>query len=302
MIFITHERSEGRTGHHFKDAITPLIVAEMFGFTYVYTEYKSLELFNLEESRLTRNHLPPGIRVHRIEGPHWLGISYDDLMTEFSNVQNQFRNEDCLVVLANSFRIQLFQLYQWYTNGQTTTNLYAHIVGLLRKNFQARNPRDANPAQPGRKMIAVHIRRGDVANPRKQRTPSSQHYAHSMEYYDDILKTLRNHFREHEPEILVFTEHLNAEDVVSYCSKYPDILLHQGGKPEFGEHFRRMVYSDILVVSNSSMSQMAGYICEGFKIYHPNDQYHGLPADEFIPVDELKQERSMEMLAKAFSV
>ena len=297
MIYITHERAEGRTGHHFKDAITPIIVAELFGFTYVYTEYKSLELLDLKEGRLSRNDLPHDIPIHRMEGPHWLGIRYEKLQTEFSNVKDQYRNQDCLVVLANSYRIQLFQLYEWFTSGLTPTNMYEQIVGLLRKNFRIRNPNNLS-MRSGLPLIAVHIRRGDLAKPLKQRTPSSQHYAHQMEYYDDILKKLRNHFQERKLEIHVFTERSNAEDVANYCREHPDIILHQGGKPEFADHFCRMVYADILVVSNSSMSQMAGYLSEGIKIYHPNDQYHSLPAEEFIPVQDLMQEQSIQKLAK----
>jgi hypothetical protein len=289
MIFITHEKSGGRAGHQFKDAITPLIIAEIFGFTFVYTRYPSLEFFNLAEGSLSRPDLPAGLSVHRMEGPHWYGISYDALVSQFESLQDATGSNDCLVVLANSFRVQLFQLWEWYASGLMKVNFYPHVIGILRSKFQKRNPRPGY-AEPGNSLkIAVHIRRGDLAKPRKRRTPSSQHYAHGMDFYDDILKKLKTLFREKEFHVHIFTEHRNSEDVVAYCKEHRDIILHQGAKEEFANDFTEMVYSDVLVVSNSSMSQMAGYLSEGLKIYYPNDQYHSLPSDEFIPIADLDE-------------
>ena len=298
MIFITHEKSIGRSGHQFKDAISPLIIAEIFGFSFVYNEYKSIEPFNLGEGRLSRADLPQDIPVHIIEGPYWRGVPYEKLMSEFSNLSVQYQNEgDCLLVLKNCFRVQLFQAYTWYSDGQLRDNVYESVVTTLRKNFRLRNPKETIHRNENKTTIAVHIRRGDVAV-HKGRAPSSQHYAHSMEYYDGILKKLKSYLSEQVLDICVYTEHKSADDVVAYCKDAAGIVLHQGGKIEFVDHFREMVYSDILVVSNSSMSQMAGYLSEGLKIFHPNDQYHSLPEDEFIPFNELDDDRMSKFLVR----
>ena len=297
MIFITHEKSIGRSGHQFKDAVTPLIIAEIFGFDFVCNEYKSIEPFNLGEGRLTRNDLPQDIPVHIIEGPYWRGAPYEKLISEFGNLSDQYHDrEGCLVVLKNSFRVQLFQAYTWYREGQLKDNVYERVVSTLRNNFRIRNPQQTVNGNDNKTTIAVHIRRGDVAE-HKGRVPSSQHYAHSMEYYDEILQKLRSYLSERELDIHIYTEYKSADDVVAYSKKTPDVVLHQGGKVEFADHFREMVYSDILVVSNSSMSQMAGYLSEGLKIFHPNDQYHSLPEEEFIPVNDLDKGRMSKFLA-----
>jgi hypothetical protein len=295
MIFITHEKSIGRAGHQFKDAVTPLIIAEIFGFVFVYTDYKAIAPFNLGHGRLSRNNLPDGIPVHIVEGPFWKGVPYEKLMAEFSDLETQHQNQDCLVVLKNSFRVQLFQTYSWYRKGRLRDNIFDRVINTLRENFRIRNPQDLSAFNRDKTSIAVHIRRGDVAN-RKDRIPSSQHYAHDMDYYDSILTQLKSSLDDRELDIRIYTEHVSAEDVVAYCKESPDIALHQGGKAEFTDHFQKMVYSDILVVSNSSMSQMAGYLSRGLKIFHPNDQYHSLPEDEFVPVDELEKERILKYL------
>lgn len=295
MIFITHEKSIGRAGHQFKDALTPLIIAEIFGFTYVYPEYPVLEVFNLGEGALRRTGLREEIQIAEIQGPHWKGVPFDTLMSDFSNLILQHKDADCLILLTNSYRVQLFQAYEWYQKGQLVNNVYDRVVHKLRSNFELRNPPDTNSAGHHQIKIAVHIRRGDVAD-RKGRVPTSQHYAHGMEYYDRILDQLKSHLRHRELDIRIFTERLHAEDVVAYCEKSPGISLQQGGKNEFADHFKQMVYSDILVVSNSSMSQMAGYLSEGLKIYHPNDQYRDLPEDTFIPVDELTESRVVKFI------
>ena len=303
MIYITHEKSIGRAGHQFKDAVTPLIIAEIFGFSFVYTGYKTIEFFNLGEGRFTRDDLPQDIPVHTVEGPYWRGVPYDKLISEFGNLSGQYGNQgDCLVVLKNSFRVQLFQAYTWHRDGQLRDNVYERVVTTLRKNFRIRNPQRPTTHENKTKItVAVHVRRGDVAE-HKGRVPSSQHYAHSMDYYDEILKKLKNNFGERKLDIRIYTEHKSADDVVAYCQETPDVVLHQGGKVEFADHFREMVYSDILVVSNSSMSQMAGYLSEGLKIFHPNDQYHSLPEDEFIPFNELDADRMSKFLATRISI
>ena len=295
LIYITHEKSTGRAGHQYKDAITPLILAEMFGFTYVCTEYKSLELFNLGYGFQSRNELPENIKIIRLEGPYWYGIPYEQLVTTVADIRQQNSSQDLLIVLMNSFRVQLFQLNHWYLEGKLPENYFQRVVRLLRKQFQARNPRPQNRASD-QLVVAVHIRRGDVVNSLKNRVPSSQHYAHSVDYYDAILKTLLETMPGQKMQVHVYTELLNAEDIVAYCRASPEIQLHQGGKREFGNHFSEMVYSDILVVSNSSMSQMAGYLSEGVKIYFPNDQYFNLPEEEFISFSDLDKKEIRERL------
>jgi hypothetical protein len=118
-----------------------------------------------------------------------------------------------------------------------------------------------------------------------------------MEYYDEILRKLKSFLSPRKLETRIFTEFSFADDVVAYCQQTSDVTLHQGGKLEFADHFRQMVYSDILVVSNSSMSQMAGYLSNGLKIFHPNDQYHSLPENEFIPDTELDKARVQTYLS-----
>jgi hypothetical protein len=296
MIYITHEKSIGRSGHQFKDAITPLILAEMFGFTFLYNGYRSIEVFNLGEGRLSRDSLPSDISVHTVEGPHWQGASYENVLSEFSNLHAQYENQDCLVVLKNAYRVQLFQLYTWQRNGQLAGHVYERVVDMLRKNYRLRNPPSVSDANRNRTTIAVHVRRGDVADT-KGRVPSSQHYAHGMEYYDSILKKLKDFLNDRHPEIRIFTELKSAEDVVAYCKESPDVVLYQGGKAEFADHFAQMVYSDILVVSNSSMSQVAGYLSEGLKIYHPNTHYHSLPEEEFIPFNQMNKARILQYMS-----
>ena len=293
MIYITHEKSIGRSGHQFKDAITPLIISEIFGFTFVPTIYSSIEVFNLAEGRLRRTDLPPDIPIHAINGPHWKGATYDTVVNDFSHLHDQYKNRDCLVILKNSYRVQLFQTHAWYRDGLLKANIYERVVNSLRKNFSARNPDTS--AGRDKILIVIHVRRGDVAE-HKGRKPSSQHYAHSMEYYDAIISDLKQHLLRRSHAIEILTEFSNVEDVIDYCSKRPGILLRQGGKAEFGDHFSRMVYSDILVVSNSSMSQMAGYLSKGLKIFHPNDQYQNLPAEEFIPFNEIQGDRLKKVL------
>lgn len=244
---------------------------------------------------MSRNDLPIDIPTHTIEGPYWCGIPFEELVSQFAGLSVQFQNEDHLVILTNSFRVHLFQTYQWYIQGQLKTNVYERVIRFLRGNFQSRNIPPAHEQNSIR--IAVHIRRGDLAKPKRHRTPSSQHYAHPVQYYDAILGQLRNLLHDHNLNIHVYTENVNADDVVEYCNNTSDVVLHQGGKNEFAEHFCEMVYSDILVISNSSMSQVAGYLCEGVKIYHPNDQYHSLPEDEFITVHDLAQKSITEKIS-----
>lgn len=281
---MTHEKAGGRQGHKFKDAVSALVVAELFGFTYVYPEYASLDFFNFSEDSILRRDLPLTIKEITIEGPYWQGVSYDQLCTTLNKVLDEDRREDQLLVLKNSYRVQLFQLHQWHENGLISKDLYSSITEKLRVLFRRRNSRNGLYYDPANINIAIHVRRGDIIR-KKNKTPLSQHYAFPIEVYDLLISQLRNCFKEYATDIHVYTELHNADDVAEHCRDKPHIKLHRGGREEFHQDFLHMVYSDVLVVSNSSMSQIAGYLSDGVKLYSPNKQYCGLPEDEFLTFD-----------------
>lgn len=113
---------------------------------------------------------------------------------------------------------------------------------------------------PGRRRVAVHVRRGDVSlsETTKRFTPNGA----ILRTVEGVVRGLEAHGFAHDVEI-----HSNgsAEELGEFVDRGYRIADVQGAI----ESFRRLVTADVLVMAKSTFSYVAGLAASGVVVYEP---------------------------------
>ena len=300
--YITEKACTGYTaykevgfGHQMKDQVTPIIIAEIMkdsNFKYANMYHRPLDIMGLEVDDVSVNDLPKDIPTRT-----WsqLGVTNGMPYKGMLKIIRERPEGDNLILLRKQCRIHLHQVWEWQQQGLIQHDAFNAVRIKLYNKFMKKSAKNfpiyLNPLY----NIGVHIRRGDIADPKfknlqkmgilKHDNPNKMHAVLSIDWYVKAIqlaiKTAALETGQYE--VHIFTESKFSEDVVNMAN-VNGYIIHINEK--FGSDFMNMIHCDALVMSNSGMSTLAGYLStKSKKYYHPNPHSPtSLPSDEYIQV------------------
>lgn len=274
--YITYDQYGGRTGHALKDILTCYTLASIMD-NIVVLPRKS---WNTLDSRLADRGIITGQNIINFdtdksqpmldkgdfskiitiqtdrEHSQWNGMSFDF----FSKLKKQIEDapRGSLIVLSGVIRLNPIQLTNWYDEKLIKKDAFAIFISNLRSLYFKDN--DYNPID----CLSVHVRRGDVANPR------SGAYAYKgMRWPVKYFKQAITSFREKFPNtpINVFSENTFSSDL-HVLNKIDNLNLILGDCHSLKKDVNYMINSRFFMPCNSSLSTWISYISRG-KIIMP---------------------------------
>ncbi len=145
-------------------------------------------------------------------------------------------------------------------------NTYDHTpnAGRLREEYNSHGAwRDIGlHAEPGRTNVAVHVRRGDVAAMKASRIGDWENRFVTVDWFLGMMKKIADQERGSSAVFHVYSQ--GTRDEFDDFAAMGDCRFHLGAS-EY-ECFVNMVRADILVMSPSGFSHLAGLLSEGQKI------------------------------------
>jgi hypothetical protein len=156
------------------------------------------------------------------------------------------RNKDCAVQLIH---------YQHWTNYNPSA--YVSVAPMLRDNYYRNKVR----GQSDGRVVAVHIRRGDVSATRSAKTHFTPNPPIAATLHR-VVALLRA--RGETPSIRIFSQGA-PEDFKEFAAFGPEFHLD---KPAIWT-FHQLVEADVLIMARSAFSFVAGILSEGIKLYEP---------------------------------
>tara|TARA_B100001094_G_scaffold87743_1_gene83922 strand:+ start:8312 stop:9247 length:936 start_codon:yes stop_codon:yes gene_type:complete len=307
-IYITEYACTGWTaykqigyGHQMKDQVAPVIMSEIYDdLTYANHYHPPLDIMGLELHEVSTKDLPKNIHtIEFIKCGVLNGMSFE-CMENIVKTARQKRdelNEDIFIILKKQCRIHLHQVWEWQTDQRITSDAFNLTRRQLYDKFMEKSGQNFEMYLDATKFnIAVHIRRGDISDPElKQKQvmgiqkiddPNKMHSALSIEWYRKVIDHIQINQADNIDDCVVhiFTELRHSEDVVEFANSLPNGVLHRDRS--FGEDFINIIHCNAVVMSNSGMSTLAGYLSlDSVKYYHPNPHSpRTLPQDEWIPM------------------
>jgi hypothetical protein len=298
MKFTIEYNSGGFHGHQLKDYFGALAIAKILDLKYVYTPYKYLDFFAINDGekrlRIWLRKLP--FPRQHLTGPHWDGLkTYAEFKEQVELILS--KNEKQLIVFENAFRVHPHQALKWFNDGLIQRNVFQEIVQETTAKYQLRHQLREKKEDPSVIEVAMHISRGGdfnpLAFPEHFEDSYNVRYMFSMKYFMRIHQQIREAFSDRELHFSVYTEERNSEGVIRAFEGKKDVSLNIGcnrRKPDsklIENIFKAFVTADILVSCNSSFSTMALYF-RGDKptIYHPQRHMDNLPAWPYLKTDE----------------
>jgi hypothetical protein len=267
-------------GHRFAEWNTGLIVARSSGCQYVSAGLGGGwdEAFGLSRHFEDAAHYIKRARPKRIRLPYVGWHDRPQALVELSRLVREIASceKNALVFLSD---------------GQ---NLFRHddSAAELRMMYWA-NRTTARALEPIK--IAVHIRRGDVAQMRAQAAPGWEARYVELNWFAGVLQAINSGLAGRALEISVYSQ--GAEGDFELLRAGLAVRFRLNGDPI--EAFHEMVQSDILIVSPSSFSFNAGLVCRGMKIARW-PWWHEIPeSDDWVRVDA--KTASFEFITKRVS-
>jgi len=252
MIFISYKQnSGGRSGHKLCDIFTCFIFQCLLNINVLYHESWKDQLILSEKSLKKHTYSFTGKfdHIENINGWHkWECLSWEDFNSIKQKIIQLNKDKNILIRLSNVVKIHPHIIYYWYVKKYINEDIYNNkILPTLRKIYYD----DHNNIITD--CISIHVRCGDLYHRLKK------DIGFTFDYYNNIINTLNLYFN---IKINIFCENSNSHDIKK-LKGIKNVHLHIGNKNDFITHFNCMVNSKVLIVSPSSMSLFASYICKG---------------------------------------
>ena len=272
LLIGLRQKSGGRSGHRLKDLFTAAVVAQLCGGQATFHQgWQRQEIIPVVGIREQLADAPSGIEPIKYQASSggWGGMPFEEVTRLLDWIETKrVTGKTTFIQLTGLCRIHLFQIHNWELNGLIPSGTYEALIHQLRQMLWRGPLPSRDPDRPTR--IAIHARRGDVANPNsklfKVMGPGS---VWNAEFYQRCV----DHFREVAPksEITVYSEASNSSDLKSIQG----CKLHLGHRKDARRHFRALVNADILVPANSSFSTWAAYLSAGrVHVFHRQNIKH----------------------------
>ncbi|MEH2051635.1 hypothetical protein [Nostoc sp.] len=123
--------------------------------------------------------------------------------------------------------------------------------------------------------VCVHIRRGDIVNMMTNNQSNWQERYVTLDYFDTLLKMMTEILADYQVAINIYSQGNNDE--FQKFMKYDNVKLYIN-YDQF-KTLNHMVFSDILIMSPSGFSYLAGLLSKGFKIAR-YPWWHEIPDQE----------------------
>ena len=253
MLFITYnQNSNGRSGHALCDIFTVFCFSKLLNMKVIYNStwerQKILSKTMMIKYSSNYNDYKYDYILNISNIRKWECISYEyynNLKNKLTELSKKYKN--VLLSLSNVCKIHPHIIYDWYLKKHIKIDIYnREIRPLLHKIYFGDH--DKNETN----TISIHIRCGDLNNKLKKA-------GFTFSYYKKIIDTINKHFN---IKINVYCENVNYQHLTA-LNKLDNTTVHVGGINKFSKHFNKLVNSKILILSPSSMSLFAGYLCNG---------------------------------------
>jgi hypothetical protein len=131
--------------------------------------------------------------------------------------------------------------------------------------------------------IAIHVRRGDIANAPKNSIHTVGLRWQGNDYFEQVLTEVVGTVRTTKPIFIYLFSQGNRENFVDF-EKFNNIRFCLD--MDVHDSFLHMVYADVLITSKSSFSYKPALLNKGIKVC-PRDFWHGYPSThDWVLADE----------------
>ena len=281
-------------GHQMKDQLTALIIAKIYNYQYVNTFHKPIEIMGLHNNCPSVTDLPTNIHKEYIEK---IGIRNGMTFQQLHQFHTKFvtlsADKDILVIVKKQSRVLVHQLYEWQLHNKISPTIFFDIRKCIYDMFIYQNPNIPIYLSKECKNIAMHIRRGDTADPKLKKLgkmgiqetddPYVMHSNLPVTWFNNIAQNIILDDNLDKYHIHIFTEKKHSQDVTDFFDNKVNITIHIGESIE--SDILNMCNCDYLIMSNSGLSTLIGYMStKSKKYYHPNPHCpQTLPSPEFNP-------------------
>lgn len=255
MIFLTYKQnSSGRSGHVLCDIFTAFVFEALIDIKILYNDSWKNQLI-LTPSILKKHTYSFNGSIDFVFEINnickWDCLTFDDvkqIKEQINQLVKENKDKNVLVELSNVAKIHPHIVHHWYQQKKIPEDIYNNrILPKLREIYFEDHDENITDS------ISIHVRAGDLYHSIKN------DIGFTFDYYNNIVDTLNKHF---DTPINIFCEDSNSHDIKRLKNK-KNVFIHIGGVSDFSSHFNKMINSRVLILSPSSMSLFAGYICKG---------------------------------------
>lgn len=266
------QNTGGRLGHKYFDYLTCIVLKIKYRLDFVYDVNPLVKpIFGMIESDISTDKCKNKKKIilnvrdkyntlYGLYGtPYWTGLLEKDMDSEIQNVLNNDPNDDILLCISDSTRIDI--------NSIANSNLFDIVVDEIRLRYGKNTELSKNIFN-----ITLHIRRGDTI-----RTNYKYKWCYlDMDYYANNLKIVIKIFKKYniltKPKINICTDSNDIGEFKYLTDSFSDLEFDIAGGDIY-EDFDTLVNSHVLFVGNSSFSVIAGMIGKGIKIYNERNVF-----------------------------
>ena len=149
---------------------------------------------------------------------------------------------------------------------QEEQNIYDHTstADILRKKYWASRSKYPikNTFDSSKVNIAVHVRRGDVVKWKQEKTANWQARWLDNSYFVNVLIKIKQALQDKPVAVHVYSQ--GSVDEFEEFKQFPEVVFHLD--EDAFQTFHGMVLADILIMSPSDFSYIAGILSKGIKI------------------------------------
>ena len=255
MLYLTYNTNINNDGMgaQYQRIIGIICIAIYYNITYVHSPIKKME------------HIDDIDYIKKIE--NFFGIeknfqnvnffSYDKIISEKNP------SIDKILYYHNLNENILIKIYLPYNICEKNTNIYNNGMIYLRTILNSKFIKDNIMQTPNhnssqKKNINIHIRRGDVSA-----TKNNDRYI-DINNYISLTNTLKNKYNDYN--IIIFTQ-INKNNKNEFDIFNNDKFITIRANDDLLTTFKNLINADVLVMSTSSFSYLAG-------LYNPNIIYY----------------------------
>lgn len=254
---VTYEfNGMGRAGHALKDMFSAVIISEIFNLRLIGNP--CWQSHPLIAAPPPANVYPERQITIATSKPQWEGVSKKQYR-EVVDLITRHEADDVLFRLKSVFRIHISQVHRWEVEGELPEGIYERCLKRLRTLYWGSEP----PAPTRLHEVAIHARRGDVADPAHRYYDFMGPGAWTSGVYRDIVDRIRSNCP--DAHITIYSETKNASDLL----EIDGVSFHLGTYQDLKQHFRNMVTASCFVPACSSLSLWAIYLSQGLVMIPP---------------------------------